>query len=57
LSGGLDGVNVEVGEGSMQINPNHSEEVQEWLLEVLVTVGAGIGGGDVIRCNLVVVLS
>jgi hypothetical protein len=56
LSGGFDGVEVEVGEGSTQINPNHSEEVQEWLLKVPVAVGVGIVGGDVIGCDLVVVV-
>jgi hypothetical protein len=56
LSGGFVGVKVEVGDGSTQINPNHSEEVQEWLLRVLVAVGVGIVGGDVIGCDLVVVV-
>jgi hypothetical protein len=56
LSGGFVGVEVEVGDGSTQINPNHSEEVQEWLLKVLVAVAVGIVGGDVIGCDLVVVV-
>lgn len=52
------GVGEEVGDGSTQINPNHSFEVQEWVLVVLFgAVEVGIGGGDVMVCDRVVVTS
>lgn len=43
-----------MGDGSIQISPNHSLEVQVVLVAVL-EVGLGIGGGDVIGCELDVV--
>jgi hypothetical protein len=49
-------VGADVGDGSKQINPNHAEDVQEWLLvevEVPVAVDVGMGGGEVIGCELV----
>jgi len=43
-----------VGDGSTQINPNQAEDVQEWLLVVvLAAVEVGIVGGDVMGWEFV----
>jgi hypothetical protein len=39
---------VDVGDGSTQISPNHSDDIQEWLVVVIGAVEVGIGGGEVI---------
>jgi len=47
---------VPVGEGSTQINPNHSLDVQVDIVEVICeAVWLGIGGGEVIGWERVVV--
>ena len=44
-----------VGDGSTQMSPNHSLEVQ-LVLVVVLEVGLGMGGGEVIGCVLDVVI-
>ncbi len=55
-SGTSEGAAVGAGDGSIQINPNQAEEVQEWLVVlsgVLSGGDDGIAGGDVITCDCV----
>jgi len=43
---------VETGDGSMQIRPNHSLDVQICVLVLLAVVGEGKDGGEVIGCDV-----
>ena len=49
------GVEVVVGEGSTQIRPNHSLELQVSIAVELSINDVGIEGGDVIGCDVDVV--
>jgi hypothetical protein len=50
-------VGIDVGDGSTQISPNHADEVQEWLLVVVLAAEeVGMVGGEVIGCRFVVVV-
>jgi hypothetical protein len=57
LDGGLVGVEVGIGDGSAQTNPNHPLNVHVAVFGELVGVILGGGGGEVIACDSVVVVS